>query len=71
MRVSAAHQAIFLPDIQESAVVSATLSGWLRKFVGGQFSGSWPMPVRWTVQAVSRASWGVPAGSPVSRRASS
>ena len=26
MRVSAAHQAIFLPDIQESAVVSATLS---------------------------------------------
>ena len=39
------------------------LSGWLRKFVGGQFSGSCPMPARWTVQAVSRASWGVPVGS--------
>jgi long-chain acyl-CoA synthetase len=43
------------------------LSGWARKFVGG----SCPRPARWTVQAVSRASWGVPTGDPVSRTASS
>ena len=49
----------------------SSLSGWLRKFVGGQFSGSCPMPARWTVQAVSRACCGVPVGSPVSRTASS
>ena len=48
-----------------------SLSGWLRKFVRGQFSGSWPMLARWTVQAVSRASCGVPVGCPVSRTASS
>ncbi len=51
--------------------VAGRLSGWLRKFVGGQFSGSCPMPARWTVQAVSRACCGVPVGSPVSRTASS
>ena len=52
-------------------LVLAALSGWPRKFVGGQKSGSCPIPVRWTVQAVSRASWGVPVGKPVSRTASS
>src|SRR5271166_2599233 len=42
------------------------------KGVGGlQCSGSCPRPARWTVQAVSRASCGLPAGRPVSRTASS
>ena len=55
----------------QHAAARLLLSGWLRKFVGGQFPGSCPMPARWTVQAVSRASCGVPVGSPASRTASS
>ena len=47
------------------------LSGSIRKFVGGQGWGSCPSPVRWTVQAVSSASCGLPMGRPVSRTASS
>ncbi len=46
------------------------LSGWPREFFGGHGAGSWPRPTRWTVQAVSRASWRVPTGSPVTRTAS-
>ncbi len=50
------------------------LSGWPRKFVGvggrGHGPGSWPSPARWMVQAVSRASCGVPVGRPVRRIAS-
>ena len=46
------------------------LSGRPRKFFGGQGAGSWPRPARWTVQAVSRASCGVPTGRPVTRAAS-
>jgi DNA mismatch endonuclease, patch repair protein len=37
---------------------------------GVQESGSWPSPARWIVQAVSRASCGVPVWRPVRRRAS-
>jgi 2-haloacid dehalogenase len=36
----------------------------------GQEPGSWPSSARWMVQAVSRASCGVPVGSPVRRTAS-
>ena len=37
-------------------VRAAKLSGWHRKFVGGQGSGWYPSAARWTVQAVSSAS---------------
>jgi hypothetical protein len=50
-----------------AVVLISRLSGWARKFVGGSCS----RPARWTMQAVSRASWGVPTGDPVSRTASS
>src|SRR5262245_49332915 len=36
----------------------------------GQGGGSCPSPVRWRVQAVSRASCGVPMGRPVTRTVS-
>ena len=46
------------------------LSGLVRKSVGGQPFPS-PFSARWMVQAVSRASCGVPVGRPVRRTASS
>ena len=61
--------------LEESEAFAQTRPSWTkwwpRKFVGGQAPGSWPSPARWTVQAVSRASWGVPTGRPVIRTASS